>query len=202
FRSLGESVMFEAARSSTLAFGKLIGPLSVIAPAKPLTAGEPRLPSQPAYIFSAPVPLFVMLPVELMLMNPCERSRSVFEDARLPDGPMMSIPQPPQGLMLASDVVILTFVLPRAVAIVPQVTSEAATVLVQLLSGFPPSKLPFASGPISEIVTSAGSRSSTPVVPLIALVLTVALKSSQFLPDTSTNPPLPPCAPPFALIDP
>src|SRR6185295_3866964 len=89
---LGESVMFEAARSSTLAFGKLIGPLSVIVPAKPLTAGVARLPSQPAYIFSAPVPLFVMLPVELMLMNPCERSRSVFEDARLPDGPMMSIP--------------------------------------------------------------------------------------------------------------
>jgi hypothetical protein len=58
--------MFEAARNRTLAFGKLIGPLSVIVPAKTTypRRGEVAVPAR-KYIFNAPVPLFVMLPVEL-----------------------------------------------------------------------------------------------------------------------------------------
>jgi hypothetical protein len=53
---------------------------------------------------------------------------------------------------------------------------------------------------LAAIKMFVGSSSSSPALPFGASVLTVPLKSSQFFPETSTDPPLPPFAPPRALM--
>ena len=63
--------------------------------------------------------------------------------------------------------------------------------------GTPGAKSKFAK---LEIVMSLGSSRRVPVRPAGAEVSTRPVKSSVFLPDTSTNPPFPPVCPPLAEI--
>src|SRR5258706_13241699 len=101
---LGESEMVEYARSNSFP-AKLIGALIVITPLKSLRTGEVVLaPFQPAYISSAPLPVFVMLPVTLMCW--CEMRRSVFVAARSGEAASTSMPQLPTGEHWDPDVVI------------------------------------------------------------------------------------------------
>ena len=76
---------------------------------------------------------------------------------------------------------------------------------VKLLGIFPDwvekSESPVASEPAAMTI-SAGSNSNVPEFPCGAVVSTVPVNAKFCLPDTSTNPPFPPLAPPLALISP
>ncbi len=113
-----------------------------------------------------------------------------------------AVPAPPATLTSVSTVMSL---LACRIRLAPFI---AATTLAALSSEVPAalsanaSLVATASAPAAVMRMFFGSSSSVPVSPCGARRSTVPLNTSDSLPETSTKPPLPPCAPPRAEIVP
>jgi hypothetical protein len=133
-----------------------------------------------------PKPVAEMPALTVMLL--CARNSNEFALAQVTVFDTVMLPALAKGLVVST----MTLFVPRAVWSVVTFKLEVAAVPVKV---GPAVILEFAA---VEIVISVGSNSSVPVCPAGADVSTVPSKASVLLPDTSTNPPLPPDWPPFA----
>ena len=98
---------------------------------------------------------------------------------------------------------VLAVVMVTLVPAVSAVTMSATFTLAVLALGFGVKTLPVMLPPLVAapvIVTSAGSSSHRPARPLAADALTWTPATSSAWPEVSIRPPLPPCAPPRAVM--
>ena len=145
---------------------------------------------------SPPPTLSVMLPAIVMLFVALSVRLFVTRVLMLRFAPdcqvMFPVPAP-----LALEVLMVTLPLPNAPVSAVIVISEVLTAAVSW-NTWPVRSVSGVAVLVATMLTSVGSSSRVPFAPLVARVSTMPLKSSQPLPETSTVPPSPDCAPPRA----
>ena len=195
----------------------LAAPASVVVPPEKLTIPDPAvavnvpLPSpMPALMLVAPA----AFKTRLRFSPPATLSLMLFGMLILRLAIRVSVRVAPMPLKSNAPLKLMSPLPPAAEAVV-RVTSLVVSADLRVATGIsdiafapvswkvPAADAVFGVAPsIATMLMVVGSSRSVPVTPRGARVSTMPRKSSHVLPEVSTDPPSPPCAPPRALMVP